>query len=319
MNSIPPLSFQSLGNYLRSPEFRSRCSNVSEDIADRVIRYGSVVGSVIECHDKIPRCMERLQEMISEAEEKGTTLPGGTVVIAYELQNGSGRFKRFWHAPKGGLWMAIAWADTLLPEYARLLPIASGTACCEAVRDCGIDAAVKWVNDIHVHGRKIGGILCETYTAKPSGDRYHLIGIGINCNVGKFPEELRESAVSMHEILGHPVDLDRFALVLLASLVWNFGLVHLQEEYELGNRGGDLPPDKNGERPLVLDAWLALSDTVGRRVRYGYDVVRQPLYNATVLDIDHSGGLVMQLEDGTTVTEYSGEIIYLDDTSSAGR
>jgi len=318
MNSVPSLSFQSLDRYLRSPDFRSRYRHVPEQIADRIMRYGAAVGSVIECHDKIPRCMERLQEMISEAEEKGTTVPSGTVVLAHELQNGSGRFNRFWHAPKGGLWMAVAWADTLLPEYARLLPLAAGTACCEAVRSCEVEAAIKWVNDIHVHGRKIGGILCETYTAKPSGDRYHLIGIGINCNVGKFPLELQESAASMHETLGQPIDLDRFALVLLASMVWNFGLVHLQEEYDLENRGGDPSPDSNGKRSLVLDAWLALSDTVGRRVLYGYDVVRQPLYNATVLDIDHSGGLVMQLKDGSTVTEYSGEIIYLDGTSSAG-
>lgn len=318
MNSVSPLSFQSLDHFLRSPEFRTRYRHVPDHIASKVLRYGSPVGSIIECHDKIPRCMERLQEMISEAEKKGNTLPSGTVVLAYELQNGSGRFNRFWHAPQGGLWMAVAWADTLLPEYARLLPLAAGAACCEAARSYELDAAIKWVNDIHVHGRKIGGILCETYTAKPSGDRYHLIGIGMNCNVEKFPGELQESAVSMHELLGHPIDLDRFALVLLASLVWNFGLVHLQEEYELENRESDPSTNKNMNRPLVIDAWLQLSDTVGHRVRYGYDVVRQPLYNATVLDIDHLGGLVMQLEDGSTVTEYSGEIIYLDNTTAAG-
>lgn len=305
----PCLIPQTLADFLGSAEFRSRYLHFPDDVFSRTLRYGSPVGSVVECYEKIPRCMDRLKKMIAEGEEMGTTLPSGAVVLGYELENGCGRFDRFWHAPKGGVWLAVAWADTLLPEYARLLPLAAGTACCEAVRSYGIEAAVKWVNDIHVHGRKIGGILCETYASRLTGDRYHLIGIGINCNVGGFPPELRESAVSMHEIIGQ-VDLDRFAVVLLASVAWNFGLVHLQEEQDLESGEGRSYP--SSKRPPVMEAWLRLSDTVGRRVRYGYDVVRQPMYRARVIDIDRSGGLVMRLEDGTTVTEYSGEVIYLD-------
>ena len=63
----------------------------------------------------------------------------------------------------------------------------------------------------------------------------------------------------------------------------------------------------------MVDAWKGLSDTLGRRVKYGYDVVRKPLYKAIVKDVDNSGGLVMQLEKGPTVTENSGEILYLID------
>ena len=63
----------------------------------------------------------------------------------------------------------------------------------------------------------------------------------------------------------------------------------------------------------MVHAWKGLSDTLGRRVEYGYDVVRKPLYQATVKDVDDSGGLVMQLENGFTVTENSGEIFYLTD------
>jgi BirA family biotin operon repressor/biotin-[acetyl-CoA-carboxylase] ligase len=251
--------------------------------------------------------MTRLKNMIDRAGEKGESLPSGTVVMARELSGGSGRFDRTWHAPLGGLWMAVAWADTLLPEYAGLLPLAAGTACCEAVRSLGIDAALKWVNDIHVRGRKIGGILCETFLAR-TGDRYHLIGIGINCNVGKFPAPLRDSAVSMHELLKQEIDIDSFSLNLLASLTWNFGLVHLQEEFALADRQ---EVSASGCFP-VADAWRRLSDTPGRRVCYGFDVIRSPLYTARALDIDSYGGLVMELDEGGVLTEYSGEVLYLD-------
>ena len=310
------LSSKTIRDFLQSREFLSRYDQVPDDVAQKVVRYGIPVGSRIERNDKIPRCMERLKDLIVESEENGTTLPSGTVILSHELENGSGRFERSWHAPRGGLWMAMVWADTLLPEYARLLPLAAGSACCEAVRSYGIEAAIKWVNDIHVQGRKIGGILCETYMGKPFGDRYHLIGIGINCNVEQFPDELCHSAVSMHDILGSSVDLNRFALVLLSCLAWNFGLVHLQEEHDLEQKQDE---SSISGKPTVREAWLKLSDSVGRQVCYGYDVVRQPLYRATVLNIDPLGGIVLQLEDGSTVTEYSGEIIYLDDISMPGR
>jgi BirA family biotin operon repressor/biotin-[acetyl-CoA-carboxylase] ligase len=312
MKTEQTLSPEFVRDFFQSREFRSLYSGVPDDTFNKVVRYGMVVGSSVEQNDKIPRCMERLQELIGQAEQNGTTLPSGTVVLSHELGQGSGRFDRSWHAPRGGLWMAMAWADTLLPEYAGLLPLAAGSACCEAVRSFGVDAAVKWVNDIHVQGRKVGGILCETSIGKSSGDRYHLIGIGINCNVEQFPAELHHSAVSMHDILGQEIGLNHFALMLLARLAWNFGLVHLQEELDL-EQGAE--ESITGRKSLVIDAWRRLSDTMGRRVRYGFNVVQQPLYSATVLDIDVRGGLVLQLDDGSRVTEYSGEIIYLDAVS----
>lgn len=300
----------SLQTYLKSPEFRHHYRLLPADMIDRVVRYGAPLGSLIERHEALPRCMERLKEMISCARQEDRPLPSGTVVIAGELRGGCGRFDREWFAPSGGLWMAVAWADTLLPEFARLLPLAAGTAGCEAIRNFGVDAAVKWVNDIHVQGRKIGGILCETFVGKEPGDRYHLVGIGINCNNISFPEELKDSATSLHNELHEIIDLDRFALELLARLAWNFGLIHWHEEQSLA-RGRD--GEQGRRRNPVLAAWKGLSDTLGRRVVYGYDAVRKPLYRATVKDIDDSGGLVMQMENGAIVTENSGELIYLEE------
>ena len=251
--------------------------------------------------------MDRLKELITCRDPGLGSLPSGTVVVARELAKGCGRFAREWHAPPGGLWLALAWADTLLPEYARLLPLAVGTACCEAVRAFGVPASIKWVNDLHCQGRKLGGILCETFACGRNGDRYHLLGIGINCNNVLFPEPLQASALSMRQVLGAEVPLDQFALALLTHLSWNLGLVHLQEELDLavGLASGEPPTDS-----LVIAAWQRLSDTPGRRVFYGFDVVRQPLYPAVVEGIDSWGGLILRLEGGELVTEYGGEILY---------
>lgn len=300
----------SLQAYLQSREFRSGKSFFPGETIDKVLRYAAPLGRLIEQHEEIPRCMDRLKEMAAGCGCDDIPLPSGTVVIAKKLRSGCGRFDREWHAPEGGFWMAVAWADSLLHEYSKLLPLAAGIASCETVRTFGVDAAIKWVNDVHTDGRKIAGVLCETMIGKYPEDIYHLIGIGINCNNASFPPELTGNATSIYSELGETIDLDRFALVFLANLAWNFGLVHLYEEQALAWERDGKPG--NLVNPLV-EAWKGLSDTLNRRVVYGYDVHREPLYKATVLDVDESGGLLLKLENGETVIENSGEIIYLND------
>ena len=297
----------SLQKYLHSPEFCQRKPDYSPDVFEKVMRYAAPLGSHIELHASLPRCMGRLKEMISNPQQDEKPVPSGTVIIAEKLQEGCGRFDRDWYAPEGGLWLAIAWADTLLSEFAGLLPLAAGIGSCETVRHFGVNAAVKWVNDVHVQGRKIAGVLCETVTGKHPADRYHLIGIGINCNNILFPQELQGAATSISKELGKEIDLESFTVELLANLAWSFGLVHLAEEKALGwQRDGMQGVFSN---PVIAE-WKRLSDSVGRQITYGYDVVNKPLYEARVKDIDQSGALIMQLPNGDTVTEASGEIIY---------
>jgi BirA family biotin operon repressor/biotin-[acetyl-CoA-carboxylase] ligase len=282
-------------------------SPFSAEAAAKIRRYGAPLGLLLEHHTQLDRCMSRLQQLMAEAEAKGGALPAGAVVLADSLSQSLGRFERHWHAPPGGIWLTAAWPDVLVPEFSRLLPFAAGLACCRAVRLHGLDARLKWVNDVLVNGRKIAGILCAT-VFRPNKDRYHLIGIGLNANNQHFPPELRNSAVSMAELLGHDLNLIELAGQLLAELSWAVGLLHYDEELAL--REGRSCED--GREALLLNAWRSLSDTIGRRVEYGFDVQKEPLFRAKAAGLDPCGGLIMELEDGGRVTEYSGEIVYLN-------
>ncbi|MCI5159950.1 MAG: biotin--[acetyl-CoA-carboxylase] ligase, partial [Candidatus Electrothrix sp. AUS1_2] len=233
-------------------------------------------------------------------------LAAGTVVLADTLTASSGRFERAWYAPEGGVWLAMAWPDILLPEFTRRIPFAAGMACCRAVRQFGVDARLKWVNDVHIEGKKLAGVLCSTMRS-PGGDRYHLIGIGINGNNQVFLEELRGKAACLLSALSRKIDLAELTGCLLAELQWSLGLLHYDEEQALAE-GLDCEQGRGG---LLLAAWRQLCDTAGRLVEYGFDIERKPLYRAVARKIDPCGGLVMELEDGSTVTEYSGEIVYL--------
>ena len=307
---VEPLSFQSVRQLISAEEIPTRLLHYPAEVVQAVYRYGAPVGSVIHHLPQAERLMPLARQRINEFEASGQSCPSGMVFLADELTDGRGRFQRSWHAPTGGLWLTLAMANTLLPESMRLYPLAAGMACCEAVRSYGIEARLKWVNDVHVAGRKICGVLCESFASAAHGEEYVLIGAGLNINNLAFPAELGATAVSMKEILGRDTDLAGFAARLLAKFSWSFGLLCYDEAQRLAaddGSGADLPES------LLLGAWRELSDTVGRRVWFGFDVQQQPQYQAEVLGLAPDGGIILRhLESGAEIVEHSGELLYID-------
>jgi BirA family biotin operon repressor/biotin-[acetyl-CoA-carboxylase] ligase len=291
-------------------EIPLRRRSLPPDIVETVFRYGGIVGSVMEVYRTLTRGMDRARDIIRQAEQDGLSLASGTTILAGEMTGSRGRFQRTWHAPTGGLWLTVLIVDTLLPEHSRLYPLAAGAACCETLRHYNIPAFVKWVNDVHVRGKKIAGILTTTEIGPVYGEHYVLIGIGINANNDSLPPELKKTATSMRAELGHSVDINRLAARLLAKLAWSIGLLHHEEQKRLLN-SGVTATDTPGPH-LLLELWQQLSDMQGRRVLFGYDVQKKPQFRAQVQGIDAHGGLVLKLDDGRITVENSGEIIYLD-------
>lgn len=307
---VAPLSFQSVRQLISAEEIPSRLVHYPAEVVQAVYRYGAPVGSTILHLSQAERLMPLARQRINECEARGHSCPSGMVFFADELTGGRGRFQRSWHAPVGGLWLTLVMANTLLPESMRLYPLAAGMACCEAVRSYGLDARIKWVNDVHVAGRKICGVLCESFTSAAFAEEYVLIGVGLNINNLAFPAELGATAVSMKELLGRDTDLAGFAARLLAKFSWSFGLLCFDEAQRLAaddGSGAHLPDS------LLLGAWRELSDTVGRRVWFGFDVQQAPQYRAQVLGLAPDGGIVLRhLESGVEVVEHSGELLYID-------
>ncbi|NOX26299.1 MAG: biotin--[acetyl-CoA-carboxylase] ligase [Deltaproteobacteria bacterium] len=270
-----------------------------------ILRYGAPVGSRIIYSPAAQRCMDIARQQIVAAESAGRSFASGTVFVAGELSGGKGRFRRSWYAPAGGLWLVTVLVNTLLPESAALYSLAAGVACCETVRHYGIAARIKWVNDILAGGRKLAGILVESMRGPRYGEEYILLGIGLNVNNCDFPPELTNQAGSMAQFMGGPLDLRQVGARLLADLAWNIGLLHFVEAKQLAGLG----PVAGSMHPL-LKSWRHLSDTLGRRVRFGFNAIANPQFAAQALDIDQTGALVMRLDDGSTITENSGEIVY---------
>jgi len=298
---IAPLYRQALHN---EPSHRPA---FSPEVAHTILRYGAMVGANIEHVRQAPRCMDLARARILACEEEGCSFPSGEVIIADELTAGKGRFQRSWHAPMGGLWLVLTLVNTLLPAHAALYSLAAGVACCETLRHFRLEATIKWVNDVQLGGRKVAGILTESWRGAKGGEEYVLIGMGVNVNNTTFAPELRPLAASMIEFAGHPLDLAEVTSTLLAKLAWNIGLLHYAEAVALD---GDRGIDDDSPHPVVA-AWLGLSDTIGRQVRFGFNVAERVHYTAKAVAITNQGHLQLRLPDSTLVTEIGGEIAYL--------
>ncbi len=294
--------------HIEQVELPARLKRWEESKARRIIQYGSFVGSVIDQHESMERTMVHARIHIDRFEEKGFSVANGTVITAAALTGPKGRFTRAWHAPSGGLWGCLVYISTLLPLYRLLVPMAVGVACCEAVRESGAETAViRWVNDVLINGLKVGGFLSENFSGPNSKEEYCLLGFGINVNNQEFPRALENIATSLSLQVGSSIELERFSYCFLAKLSWNLGLLYWWEQLELQRYADD-----DGLQHPLISRWQELSDSLGRRVVFGFDVMSRPQYRATVHSIANDGGLRLLLEDGTEVVEYSGEIRYLD-------
>lgn len=274
-----------------------------------VRRLGSFVGSSIETHTVLDRAMDRARAYIAEQDENNASVESGRVFLADSMTGSKGRFTRVWHAPDGGVWGCLLHANTLLSQSRQFLSLAIGVACCETVKSYGLDAAaIRWVNDVLVGGKKLAGFLVESHVSGRTGEEYNLIGFGVNINNSDFPEEISSIATSLSTCLGREVDIAEFSERFIAQLAWNIGLLYHEEEVYLHEERYS----GTGGQHLVLERFLKLSDTIGKRVVYGFDVMTAPQYEAYVLGVDQVGGLILQFDDATSKIEYSGEVRYID-------
>ncbi len=309
MDHLTLLSSSTLDDYVATVELPQR-KDTSELDCEIIFRYGAYVGSVIRVYPSLDRAMDTAREYISSQERSGKSVANGSVILASSLSFSKGRFNRSWHAPPGGVWGCLILADTFLPPFRNFLPLIPGIACCEALHQVGASGAtLRWVNDVLLQGKKQAGFLIEGFRSPVYGEQYHLLGFGLNLNNSEFPPELQETAISVAQVLGHPVAAASFALSFLAKLRYYTGLLLYEEERWLTSGGRD---EYEEEHP-ILKRWKELSDTLGKRVLFGYDVVESPQYEAVVRDISVDGGLILQHDDGSSSVEHSGEIRYCDE------
>lgn len=212
--------------------------------------------------------------------------PHGTVVIADHQTQGRGRMERSFESPQGlGLYLSAVLRPSCPPEELMHLTCAVGVCACDAVEAvCGIRPGLKWINDLVIGQKKLGGILCELSIDPATGLTDHaIVGIGINClhSLEQFPPALQGMATSLSMVTGKATE----PRVLAQSLI------HALSRLDLS--------------PAVMDRYRKDCITLGQAVV----VIRgDEKYYATATHVDARGGLVVTLPDGSTRTVSSGEV-----------
>jgi BirA family biotin operon repressor/biotin-[acetyl-CoA-carboxylase] ligase len=144
----------------------------------------------------------------------------GSVFLAEEQAAGKGRGGNQWHSARSaGIYCSLILRPNLPPSDALVLSLAAGLAVHSAIRsiDSGLNPDLKWPNDVLIDGKKFCGILTEM-NAEATRVRHVVIGVGINVNQQKFPDDVREIATSLLLATGSEWSRVELTAALLKSL-----------------------------------------------------------------------------------------------------
>jgi BirA family biotin operon repressor/biotin-[acetyl-CoA-carboxylase] ligase len=124
--------------------------------------------------------------------------PEGTAVVAAEQTAGRGSRGRTWHSPRGGLWLSLL----LRPVEAAtdVLSLRVGLVVAEVIEELAVAERIglKWPNDVMLHDRKLGGILCE---GRWQGGRLGWVAVGIGLNIANpVPPSVAASAIRLADV-----------------------------------------------------------------------------------------------------------------------
>lgn len=215
--------------------------------------------------------------------------PSGTLVVSDCQVKGKGRRGRTWESPRASaIYMTLMLRPQILPERASMLTLVMGLSVVQAIRSVlHIETSIKWPNDVVLNRKKLVGILTEM-NAQMDYIEYLVIGIGINANMGSFPQELQDKATSLQIELGHPVNRAE----LVAATMKCF-----EENYEIFEKTQDLSG--------LMEAYHAVLANYNQPVR-----VLEPgnEYSGVARGINKKGELLVERDDGSVKTVYAGEV-----------
>ncbi len=193
----------------------------------------------------------------------------GSVILAEIQKEGRGRLSRSWASPPGGIWMSLILKPDIPLSRVYRINMAASVSICRAISRLGLEAGIKWPNDILIQEKKVCGILTELGAQMDRLD-YVVVGVGLNANndTAAFPSQWRSTSLAAE--LGRSIDRCALIAAILNEMEKAIDSMESQEIYE---------------------EWRSLSLSLGERVRISSaegDLLGQ------VVDLDGDGALILQ-------------------------
>ncbi len=215
--------------------------------------------------------------------------PEGALVVADMQTAGRGRRGRTWSSPAGlNVYFTLILKPQYVPDKASMVTLVMALAVAEGIREtCGVEAGIKWPNDIVANGKKVCGILTEMSVER---DFIHhvVIGVGINVGLQEFAPELAATATSLQAECGRNVP----KAALVANIMKAF-----EKHYEVFRGKADLSGLIGSYNEMLVnrDREVRVLDPKGE-------------YSGIARGINEVGELLVELPDGRVEKVYAGEV-----------
>ncbi|EFI41950.1 MULTISPECIES: biotin--[acetyl-CoA-carboxylase] ligase [Peptoniphilus] len=211
-----------------------------------------------------------------------------TVLISDEQTKGRGRKGRSFSSPKGsGIYMTIILfpKDNFKINSFDLITVRAANAVVNAIKSkTDKEPKIKWVNDIFLNHKKICGILSEAdYDFESKQIKSIIIGIGLN-----FSTDLSAFSKELRPIVGSLLPKDLLRNEFIGEILNEFYKACYEQQ-----------------REEILKIYKDNSLLLGRSVSFEKDSKK---YEATAIDINENGNLIVELEDGSIISLSSGEV-----------
>lgn len=215
----------------------------------------------------------------------------GTVIVAEKQTNGKGRFGRSWVSSKGGVWLSVILLPVLDPIDAPKLNIVASMSVVNTIEELGLNAQVKWPNDILINGKKVAGVLIHM-NAELDKINYAIVSIGINVNnrLNDMPKDVSVLATTLKAEIGRKIKRVDLTTKLLTELEKNYNIL-------FENNFNNLL-DEWKKRCVTFDNFVSVKTVNG-------------VFEGIAKNIDEYGRLLLHLDSGQEKLISSGEATIL--------
>lgn len=262
------------------------CEYLDSNYKDLTGGYGKIR---IECFKEIDSTNTYAKRILTEDPSIKTA-----IIVSESQTAGRGRLGRTFYSPMNtGIYLTVIYSPEGGVSQPARLTASSAVAVCRAVKKIyGVECAIKWINDIFAHGKKVCGILTEGFTNFETGlIESAIIGIGINIkdNPDCFPDDVKKIAGGINSDDEKSV-LEGSRCSLAAEVAAQ--VLQIMKE----------------DVAKVMAEYKALSFLIGTELSVYPVAGGSDFYKAKAVDIDENAGLVVELADGTRRTLSSGEV-----------
>lgn len=223
----------------------------------------------------------------------------GAVIWAKRQVAGRGRMGREWVSPEGNLYVSVLLQPAMPLEQCSQLSFVAALSVAEtleAIVPNAKDIACKWPNDILLKGKKLAGILLESF-ANPAEPQKRWICVGVGINIDSSPEHVMYPATCLRnagvELVSAKIVLSRF-------------IHHFVHHYDTWCETGFKPIQK---------AWLKRAYNIGEPIEV---MMGDDLITGVFETVDAEGKLIVKQGNGKLKAVHAGDVFFRVEDAACG-